>query len=249
MTETSQIEEPLALQNELAVKSESCKTYFHVIQEKLNNILQAKKKIDANIAEIEYAIYNFEGSYLEETQNGRGNLIRGFGKYPKSALDKKDPKKFEIREEDRIFSRSSISYGQSVEMKKAQGPLLQTIPDIQGLTKITTAGEPMQRFLGYTSDDNMSKEAEQKTDLEDELIEPNERSNNPAEEATVSTKKNIFINQSLLQKKQPNRKKNTFKNIVSSKKGLQKILQVQKHYYHSKNLQNRYESGFQSFTC
>ncbi|CAG8438432.1 14015_t:CDS:10 [Ambispora leptoticha] len=103
------------------------------IQAELDKLLIEKKKADFSLAEIEFSIYNFEGSYLKETHNGKGNLLRGFfGKVPKSALDKHNPKKFEVREEDRIFSRSSVTYEQSVAMKEAQKPNSNNSSDAHG---------------------------------------------------------------------------------------------------------------------
>ncbi|CAG8518971.1 12077_t:CDS:2 [Ambispora gerdemannii] len=104
MQETSQLSAAVELPKTATNGSNKLKS----IQAELDHLLIEKKKADFSLAEIEFSIYNFEGSYLKETHNGKGNLLRGFfGKVPKSALDKNDLKKFEVREEDRIFSRSS----------------------------------------------------------------------------------------------------------------------------------------------
>ncbi|CAG8705171.1 3656_t:CDS:2 [Cetraspora pellucida] len=54
----------------------------------LKDLLVRKKQVDKSLKTIEKHIWNFEGSYLEETHSG-GNLIRGFDGYLRAANDKK----------------------------------------------------------------------------------------------------------------------------------------------------------------
>ncbi|CAG8475931.1 12058_t:CDS:2 [Ambispora leptoticha] len=107
---SSKIEEQISSPHDtdpIPMKTSGSSSKIKAIQAELNELLIEKKKADASLVEIEFVIYNFEASYLKDTHNGKGNLLRGFGKVSKSALDKNNQKIFEIREEDRIFSRSS----------------------------------------------------------------------------------------------------------------------------------------------
>ncbi|CAG8643841.1 9107_t:CDS:2, partial [Acaulospora colombiana] len=72
----------------------------------LRELLIRKKQVDKSLKAIEKQIWQFEGSYLEETNSG-GNLIRGFDGYLRSTNDKK--KKSEVNYEDSTTSERANS--------------------------------------------------------------------------------------------------------------------------------------------
>ncbi len=89
--------------------------YYESLRTTLRQTLEKKRKLDESLAAIEDQIFKAEGSYLEETANS-GNIVRGFDGWVKGvqvggrggAAD--DRRRGRIRDEDRIFSRSSLSW-------------------------------------------------------------------------------------------------------------------------------------------
>ncbi|ORZ09359.1 histone acetyltransferase subunit NuA4-domain-containing protein, partial [Lobosporangium transversale] len=75
----------------------------------LTELMARKKLVDRNLAGLENNIYAFEGSYLEDTQNG-GNIIRGFDGYINPKADKGRVK---YSESDRLFSMSSTTFAKA----------------------------------------------------------------------------------------------------------------------------------------
>lgn len=87
--------------------------YYESLRATLRGTLAKKRALDEQLAALEDSIYKLEGAYLEDTA-GAGNIVRGFDNWVKGAvLDKRaDDRKGRgrIREEERIFSRSSVGW-------------------------------------------------------------------------------------------------------------------------------------------
>jgi chromatin modification-related protein EAF6 len=87
--------------------------YYESLRATLRQTLEKKRKLDDELAALEENIYKAEGTYLEETANS-GNIVRGFDGWVKGvqvgsrAAD--DRRRGRVREEDRVFSRSSVSW-------------------------------------------------------------------------------------------------------------------------------------------
>lgn len=87
--------------------------YYESLRTTLRSTLDKKRKLDEQLAALEEQIYKIEGTYLEETTNS-GNIVRGFDAWVKNVTLNKsaadDRRRGRIRDDDRIFSRSSVSW-------------------------------------------------------------------------------------------------------------------------------------------
>lgn len=87
--------------------------YYESLRTTLRSTLEKKRKLDEQLAAIEDQIFKAEGSYLEETASS-GNIVRGFDGWVKGvqvggrAAD--DRRRGRVRDDDRVFSRSSVSW-------------------------------------------------------------------------------------------------------------------------------------------
>jgi len=87
--------------------------YYESLRNALRQTLDKKKKLDDALSKIEDDIFKNEGAYLEETA-ASGNIVRGFDGWVKGVAvggrGGDDRRRGRVRDEDRIFSRSSVSW-------------------------------------------------------------------------------------------------------------------------------------------
>jgi hypothetical protein len=87
--------------------------YYEQLRTTLRGTLDKKRKLDEQLAALEEQIFKVEGAYLEETSNS-GNIVRGFDGWVKGVSvggrGADDRRRGRIRDEDRVFSRSSVGW-------------------------------------------------------------------------------------------------------------------------------------------
>ena len=88
--------------------------YYESLRTNLRATLEKKRKLDEQLAAVEDQIFKLEGNYLEETANS-GNIVRGFDGWVKGVQvggrgGADDRRRGRFRDEDRVFSRSSVSW-------------------------------------------------------------------------------------------------------------------------------------------
>ncbi|KAF8630928.1 hypothetical protein AX17_005285 [Amanita inopinata Kibby_2008] len=91
------------------------KSRFETLRKELLQALPKKRAIDKQLAQIEAQIYNLEASYLTDTvTHSGGNIIQGFDGYLKNQSVGR--RKFEVNDQDRVFSNSSLTCQKSLEL-------------------------------------------------------------------------------------------------------------------------------------
>ncbi|KAI9669750.1 MAG: hypothetical protein M1831_007446 [Alyxoria varia] len=91
--------------------------YYEKLRNDLRLSITRKRELDTSMAAVESTIAKLESNYLEET-SAAGNIIKGFDNYIKasgSASTSSGPgtatrRKGGVNDQDRIFSRSSVSW-------------------------------------------------------------------------------------------------------------------------------------------
>lgn len=100
--------------------------YYEKLRRDLKQILDKKRELDRTMSTLETTIARLESSYLEET-SAAGNIIKGFDNYIKASTAASNAtmsasagtatrRKGGVSDQDRIFSRSSVSWSTRVRV-------------------------------------------------------------------------------------------------------------------------------------
>ncbi|KNC75109.1 hypothetical protein SARC_12357 [Sphaeroforma arctica JP610] len=89
-------------------------------KQELEELLSRQHQIEDTLTNLERQIYEYEGSYLEETQV-YGNLFRGFDGFASTATvsEQKSGQIRKCKSSDRLFSRSSCTSNSALESVNA----------------------------------------------------------------------------------------------------------------------------------
>ncbi|KAI1143459.1 NuA4-domain-containing protein [Hypoxylon sp. FL0543] len=83
-------------------------TEYNKQRQTLKELLAKRKQQDRQLAQLEQTIVDLEAKYLSNTRFG--NIVKGFDNYIKGTSSAAQRKQGELKEEDYIWSRSSLSY-------------------------------------------------------------------------------------------------------------------------------------------
>ena len=98
--------------------------YYDRLRKNMKTSIKEKQDSEETLAKIEQSIWNKEGSYLDDTP--AGNIMKGFDNYIKASGapggsstggGTASRKKSTVSEQDRLFSRSSVGYWNSMRVR------------------------------------------------------------------------------------------------------------------------------------
>ncbi|KAG8851818.1 hypothetical protein FRB96_009093 [Tulasnella sp. 330] len=143
--------------------------------------IHKKRAIDRNLATLEANLYNFEGSYLQDTVNSGGNIITGFESYLKTNTNTRRKAEMNL-DNDRLFSNSSMTFHKALELNGEEPAL----PPTPTMTTVSLGAAP----LGDLRRDNRPSRGQRKRTEDPEFIPPAASSANrpgrPAKRQKVS---------------------------------------------------------------
>ncbi|KAI8851323.1 histone acetyltransferase subunit NuA4-domain-containing protein [Chytridium lagenaria] len=84
-------------------------------EQKLKSLLDKKKERERELQHLEFSLYQYETSYLDDTL--QGNIVKGYENYITGRTDKRKNKFTEL---DRIFSNSSMTFAKSLEARQRE---------------------------------------------------------------------------------------------------------------------------------
>lgn len=103
--------------------------YYENLRATLRQTIEKKRKIDDRLAAIEDQIFKAESAYLEETSNS-GNIVRGFDGWVKGVQvgggrgGADERRRGRVRDDERVFSRSSVSWMRVTRYRKENAVLV-----------------------------------------------------------------------------------------------------------------------------
>ncbi|KAK5116318.1 hypothetical protein LTR85_009290 [Meristemomyces frigidus] len=145
--------------------------YYESLRATLRQTLERKRKLDDQLAAIEDQIFKAEGTYLEETANS-GNIVRGFDGWVKGVQvggrGADDRRRGKFRDDERLFSRSSVSWMKAQEGSDSNAPSHAPTPTASFAPQLSTRGSDAGASSSATSKLPNKKKRPQDKDDEDE---------------------------------------------------------------------------------